>query len=905
MAHTVPIPEAVDATTGQVHHFTPVQVPDVPVAASVEYGQATTASAVQQQIYQQQHVQQQQTQHTQQQQQQQPQSQAPTHQPTPTRPQPRRVPTAVITRPGEEIPPAAETETHSRDLPPSAVSHTVHVPNTANSGYHDNQTSVVPATAADSAPDHALPTAPTVHPEAQAAELDAVGERDPGLVAAQVEKSKGDRRELKGLEPKGTVVQGIEDDKLWALMRRFDVVRPFRSPHRRVHASWTELDPPPPSTVQQVNHTLILTSQKHLPPYEPDLRRSVLPHVPFNSDILKANMERLYAGAGVGLIRATNEIIRLRSWRPEERRRTAYFCGTYFFAWCLGLAIPTLILFLITLTVLPESRAWFFPTILPPAGQPPSATDPTNQAGDQSFLGGVDSAVQHRSKAEQIEEQAWEFRQLAEAFAVRIAVSKGAKTKGQGNAQVGEKRSARSIEGSSSSSETDFDNDDFADAYDVHEPVVDADDIDPSLYAPGEHPSELARQRRQLRGDRSSDTQQGMKGKTTGTGKTDSRGRQVARRPMSEKERKHAEGKDAKAKRDAVIGKYTKIMQDVTGDMADLSECLANALSPPRPYPPNIARFKLAGAILGPLFILTAIVPAWIWHRAMSFLLGAAFFGQPLIDRGLAWFVKAVPDWKEKLDLRNSLLSGVPTNDQLVLHLLRVGERMNHPIPRPPPPPLAGSPKEAIKDTGPDPDSELVDDAGNAIDVDDLSTKDKIAHKSKSKLVNSFKAVSKRVAAIGADVTVDGVRKKVGTKVDRVIFGDVLADDAYPCKLRSKPGHIIIRPMSAYGPATLVFEPLVGPPVFERAIDDIVEVKKGGVSMPRAVLGWASGADIESQTLIVRLKNEFEKQVSEIAEDVKGMQVQDGDIYELNQVVRREQLFNRLISMGNQRWESL
>jgi hypothetical protein len=111
--------------------------------------------------------------------------------------------------------------------------------------------------------------------------------------------------------------------------------------------------------------------------------------------------------------------------------------------------------------------------------------------------------------------------------------------------------------------------------------------------------------------------------------------------------------------------------------------------------------------------------------------------------------------------------------------------------------------------------------------------------------------------------------------------------------------------MSAYEPATLIFEPLVGPPIFERAIDDIVEIKKGGVSMPRAVLGWASGADIESQTLIVRLKNEFEKQVSEIAEDVKGMQVQDGDIYELNQVVRREQLFNRLIAMGNQRWESL
>jgi hypothetical protein len=160
-----------------------------------------------------------------------------------------------------------------------------------------------------------------------------------------------------------------------------------------------------------VNHTLILTSHK-LPLTEPDLRRSVLPHVPFNSDILRANLERVYAGAGVGLIRTVNEIMRLRSWAPQERRRTMYFCITYFFAWALGLAIPTVILFLITLIVLPESRYFFFPPVMPAAGQPPSATDPTNQKGDESFLGGVDSDVQHRSKAEQIEEQAWEFRQL-------------------------------------------------------------------------------------------------------------------------------------------------------------------------------------------------------------------------------------------------------------------------------------------------------------------------------------------------------------------------------------------------------------------------------------------------------------------------------------------------------------
>lgn len=136
------------------------------------------------------------------------------------------------------------------------------------------------------------------------------------------------------------------------------------------------------------------------------------------------------------------------------------------------------------------------------------------------------------------------FRDRAEAFAVRIAVSKGARTKNQGNATVGEKRSARSIEGSSYSSTGDSsssdDDDDFADAQ---------AEIDPSLYAPGEHPDELRQQQRRLRHARGEDTSSGMKGKMVHHKKGD---RDVAK-PMSEKERKKYEGKEAKRKRDAMI----------------------------------------------------------------------------------------------------------------------------------------------------------------------------------------------------------------------------------------------------------------------------------------------------------------------------------------------------------------
>lgn len=264
-------------------------------------------------------------------------------------------------------------------LDPASIHRTVHIPNS----HPSNQTSVVPATEAARSPDHALPTAPDIHPEKQAQALNS-GDVHPVTVAREVEKAKAGQRELKGKKPKGTVVEGIEDDRLWMLMRRFDV---------------------------QVTHTLIMTTT-NTHPDEPDLRRSTLKAVPYNRDVLQSNVERLYATLGIIVIRLISEVSRLRSWAPEERRRTAYFCSVYFTAWVFGMAIPTLIGFIIVLTVSEEARWKCFPPVLPPPGTPPSATDPLNKKGDQSLLGGVDDPIKHRSKSEQVEEQAWEFRQL-------------------------------------------------------------------------------------------------------------------------------------------------------------------------------------------------------------------------------------------------------------------------------------------------------------------------------------------------------------------------------------------------------------------------------------------------------------------------------------------------------------
>lgn len=70
----------------------------------------------------------------------------------------------------------------------------------------------------------ALPTNPATHPEEQ---KEAVEEEHPQVIKREVEKTKAEERDLKGEKPQGTVVAGIEDDRLWAMLRRFDTVSAF------------------------------------------------------------------------------------------------------------------------------------------------------------------------------------------------------------------------------------------------------------------------------------------------------------------------------------------------------------------------------------------------------------------------------------------------------------------------------------------------------------------------------------------------------------------------------------------------------------------------------------------------------------------------------------------------------
>ena len=72
----------------------------------------------------------------------------------------------------------------------------------------------------------ALPTNPNTHPEEQ---KEAIKHEHPAVIGREVEKTKAAEREVKGEAPLGTIVRGIEDDRLYAMLRMFDTVSPLRS----------------------------------------------------------------------------------------------------------------------------------------------------------------------------------------------------------------------------------------------------------------------------------------------------------------------------------------------------------------------------------------------------------------------------------------------------------------------------------------------------------------------------------------------------------------------------------------------------------------------------------------------------------------------------------------------------
>jgi hypothetical protein len=85
--------------------------------------------------------------------------------------------------------------------------------------------------------------------------------------------------------------------------------------------------------------------------------------------------------------------------------------------------------------------------------------------------------------------------------------------------------------------------------------------------------------------------------------------------------------------------------------VGDNWEIFANALDPTPPFPTLRPRLQLAGVLLLMSLASLFVRATWI-YRGVTFLLGVAFFTDPIIRRGIDLLNRNLPMWRRYLELR-------------------------------------------------------------------------------------------------------------------------------------------------------------------------------------------------------------------------------------------------------------
>ncbi len=367
---------------------------------------------------------------------------------------------------------------------------------------------------------------------------------------------------------------------------------------------------------------------------------------------------------------------------------------------------------------------------------------------------------------------------------------------------------------------------------------------------------------------------------------------------------------------DAIWKKMRPAMH-VVGDIADGWERIANALSPTPPFP-HTAQNQLA-AIVAPLLLMSLFIkPTHVVHGT-TFFSGLIFFTDPLLRRGIKLLNEKIPDWPKYLELRSTLLKGVPTNAQLTITLLRIGEANRAPLPPPPrsdePPPdkPADIDKHAITDGGLDASHSEIDDV-ITVDRPPSGTESTPPPKKRggvgAKLSSLFQYTT--AGAVNTKLSVDHVRAAVGSGHAKQKLGILPHKDKlrkaptegpveFKGRYSGKKGAICIDSSVSPPSGSLPAKPCVyftkqlngdedvtsgsKAPQWAFSIADIAEVKKvGGLGWKgKIIVGWATQKEVKDGIEIV---------------------TREGARWRVTALKEREELFNRLIAVGGQAWES-
>jgi hypothetical protein len=560
----------------------------------------------------------------------------------------------------------------------------------------------------------------------------------------------------------------------------------------------------------------------------------------FSPDKLRANLERLYMTVMIGLLAFFKHIVRLRSWR--ERRRTSAFAATYLIAWFFDLLAPLFFAVIIALIAYPPSRKLLFP----PA---PLALVSGKTGGVQKpkagVLGSTDSATgaPENYKGEAVEAEAAHFVNGIASVAISSVSGKHPQD-GASEQESGGKSD--------------------------HVP-------DPTALA-----VDASNARAKSQGD------------------------------------KNVAADKAKVPMQTAMWNTMRPIMHGIADVSDTWERFGNALSPTPPFPRDLYRLRLASLVI-PMLAISFFVTNYMLVKGITFGIGFGFFGDPVITRGLAWLNSTFPHWQKLLELRNTILKGVPTNAQLTITLLRIGETNKAPLPPPPswrtPPsdaPAALTAEDLAAVAGDVPLDATEEELRAAIEKDhstaeattgaDIDAAKSSSHKAGSKIGKFFKTGIK--GTVNTILGADGLKAKAGSEPSKQRLGVVLNPNEdnlsgpidFKCRFHGKRGHAYISTVATIPCISFSLDKEIADgmvlkpseelhPVWSVAIADIKELKKiGGLGWKsKLIVGWA-----------------LDREVAD------GLEIVDrqGNHWTVTAMALRDELFNRLISMGGQKWES-
>lgn len=611
----------------------------------------------------------------------------------------------------------------------------------------------------------------------------------------------------------------------------------------------------------------------------------------FTPEKLRSTLERVYITVGLGLASFVKHVARLRSW--TERRRSAAFFITFLAAWVFDLFMPVLFALITIVLAAPRARHTLFPPAPLAAISAKTGKAKTPKAGhlgSHSLTGAAESY-----KGEAAEQEASNVVGSVAHLAVSTAI-------GNDTAKV--------------------------DNYD-DEKSSDEETEQEKETSKMPDPADLT--------GASREGQSKAKGeKPNASNQTD-----ATADPVKQS-----------------LWQSSQPFLHALEDLADTWERFGNALEPTPPFPRHMPRMRIA-SIVAPLVLISMFVTSDMVYRGTTLLVILGFFGQPVIDHMKMSDLKKlldekIPNWQRYLELRNSILKGVPTDAQLTITLLRIGESKKSPLPPPPPavhapPPTAKKGKEMLSDLPDEYKEDLKQDHAKKVsEEEDDGSKKKSSGHAKSKILSLFRGGVRAGAdtllgtnRVKAEIGFEHARRKVGvvhTKPDLIAVGDGPA--SFHGRLHGKRGLVLI--------STTATTPCVS---FERkwpahakaahlaytTAKNAGENKKGNDGEPDNSENTDNNRTDESDPVKAlrevaekaRPIPEFSIQIDDICSLKKlnglgwksklivgwsmggevddGLEIltKDGSKHVLTAMPRRDELFNRLAAMGkDHRWQA-